>query len=205
MNKKKLAIRVVIVVILAAGIIYATSSYLDEQDRKQFNQTIQLASTIENISDIAHVKKWDKGTIKVEDDITSTEEEIKNTTDEIKVLEEFKNSTRNETYRQYLEIQIDRLTVEKRYEEAYIPYMHAYQKYKKGEMSLSNLNSQKNSSSIQVDELVKQSNQKKTDAINFLEKHPDLNKTLVDLKIDEDFNTLEWGGDGDKNSVLYYV
>ena len=121
MNKKKLAIRVVIVVILAAGIIYATSSYLDEQDRKQFNQTIQLASTIENISDIAHVKKWDKGTIKVEDDITSTEEEIKNTTDEIKVLEEFKNSTRNETYRQYLEIHIDRLPVEKRYEEAYIP------------------------------------------------------------------------------------
>ena len=78
MNKKKLAITVVIVVILAAGIIYATNNYLDEQDRKQFNQTIQLASTMENISDINYVRMCDKGIIKIDDDITTTEYNVHN-------------------------------------------------------------------------------------------------------------------------------
>lgn len=205
MNKKKLAITVVIVVILAAGIIYATNNYLDEQDRKQFNQTIQLASTMENISDINYVRMCDKGIIKIDDDITTTEDHLKNMTNEINVMEEFKNKTRNETYRQYLQIQIDRLTSEKRFHELSLEDTKAYKRYRNNEISLSVYRHCQNSSKTQQDEVSKQTDQKKTEAITFLEKHPDLNKTLVDLKIDEDFNTLEWGGDGDKNSVLYYV
>lgn len=37
-------------------------------------------------------------------------------------------------------------------------------------------------------------NTEKINAINYLEKHPNLNKTLTDLGIDEDFNTYELDG-----------
>ena len=58
------------------------------------------------------------------------------------------------------------------------------------------IDSQKNRTENQIDV-------EKTNAINYLEKHPHLNKTLTDLEIDEDFSTIEWGGTGNKNSRLY--
>ena len=191
MRKQNIGI-ILIVLIIGVLSFFLYSNYADEQDRINFNKTIKTASDLENVTDKNYVAIYDKGSMSVDEVIAFEKNDIENLTREIDLLNKFKNQTRNSTYKDYLEIEVNRLTYEKRVHE-----------YLNGDMSSSaffsrqkDIDSQRNRTENQIDV-------EKTNAINYLEKHPHLNKTLTDLEIDEDFSTIEWGGTGNKNSRLY--
>lgn len=129
--------------------------------------------------------------------------DIENLTREIDLLNKFKNQTRNSTYKDYLEIEVNRLTYEKRALESYLESYNLYKEYLNGDMSSSAFFSRQKDIDSQINRTGNQIDVEKTNAINYLEKHPHLNKTLTDLGIDEDFSTIEWDGTGNKNSRLY--
>lgn len=172
-------------------------------NRINFNKTIKTASDLENVTDKNYVAIYDKGSMSVDEVIAFEKNDIENLTREIDLLNKFKNQTRNSTYKDYLEIEVNRLTYEKRAHETCLESYNLYKEYLNGDMSSSaffskqkDIDSQKNRTENQIDV-------EKTNAINYLEKHPHLNKTLTDLEIDEDFSTIEWDGTGNKNSRLY--
>lgn len=202
MNKKKVGIIIIVIVFALIISFFLYQDYANQIDRENFNKTIKTASDLENISDENYVAMYDKGSITLDDRILHQNSDIKNTTDEINILEQYKNQTRNDTYNEYLEIQINRLTIEKRWYETDNKELDLMKKYRNGEISQTTYNSKYKDIKSQKENLNQQSDTEKTNSINYLEKHPDLNKTLTELDIDEDFNTIEWDGTGN-NTVLY--
>lgn len=203
MRKQNIGIIIIVLIIIGVLSFFLYSNYADEQDRINFNKTIKTASDLENVTDKNYVAIYDKGSMSVDEVITFEKNDIENLTREIDLLNKFKNQTRNSTYKDYLEIEVNRLTYEKRALESYLESYNLYKEYLNGDMSSSAFFSRQKDIDSQINRTGNQIDVEKTNAINYLEKHPPLNKTLTDLELDEDFSTIEWGGAGNKNSRLY--
>lgn len=203
MRKQNIGIIIIVLIIIGVLSFFLYSNYADEQDRINFNKTIKTASDLENVTDKNYVAIYDKGSMSVDEVIAFEKNDIENLTREIDLLNKFKNQTRNSTYKDYLEIEVNRLTYEKRAQESCLESYNLYKEYLNGDMSSSAYFSRQKDIDSQINRTSNQGDVEKTNAINYLEKHPHLNKTLTDLEIDEDFSTIEWGGTGNKNSRLY--
>ena len=203
MNKKKVGIIIIVIVFALIISFFLYQDYANQIDRENFNKTIKTASDLENITDRNYVAVFDKGSIALDDFIIYETAETKNITEEINILEQYKNQTRNDTYKEYLEIQINRLTLEKRWHEADIEENNIIKQYQNGEISLITCTSRRKNIQSQKDNLDNQKDTEKINSINYLEKHPDLNKTLTELDIDEDFNTLEWNETGNNRLITF--
>lgn len=137
MRKQKIGIIIIVLIIIGVLSFFLYSDYADEQDRINFNKTIKTASDLENVTDKNYVAIYDKGSMSVDEVIAFEKNDIENLTREIDLLNKFKNQTRNSTYKDYLEIEVNRLTYEKRALESYLESYNLYKEYLNGDMSSS--------------------------------------------------------------------
>lgn len=137
MRKQNIGIIIIVLIIIGVLSFFLYSNYADEQDRINFNKTIKTASDLENVTDKNYVAIYDKGSMSVDEVIAFEKNDIENLTREIDLLNKFKNQTRNSTYKDYLEIEVNRLTYEKRAHETCLESYNLYKEYLNGDMSSS--------------------------------------------------------------------
>lgn len=137
MRKQNIGIIIIVLIIIGVLSFFLYSNYADEQDRINFNKTLKTASDLENVTDKNYVAIYDKGSMSVDEVIAFEKNDIENLTREIDLLNKFKNQTRNSTYKDYLEIEVNRLTYEKRVHETCLESYNLYKEYLNGDMSSS--------------------------------------------------------------------
>lgn len=205
MKKTRIIIIVLIIIIIGLVSFTAYNNYANQQDNLKFNQTMKTASDLENVTDDNYAKLYEKETINVDDVITHMQSRSDNMTQEIDILTQYKNNTRNETYKAYLDIEVNRIKQERIHTENEQQYAQYYKDYKEGKISLSKLLNHKKDIENYSEEASTQTSVYKGEVVDYLKEHPDLNKTLVELKIDEDFSTQEYGGTGNSSGRLTYI
>lgn len=175
-------------------------------DRENFNKTIKTVSDFENRTDINSIAFVDTSPVTLDEAVSFEKSFNENITIEINILNQYKNQTSNKTYQEYVDIEVNRLIYEKRSAELTLEICDLWKKAKTGELNPYDALSRVKEINNQSTEVNNKVNTEKINAINYLEKHPNLNKTLTDLGIDEDFNTykLDGGGPNISKFNIYY-
>lgn len=188
-NKIKIILIIVfLLVIIVPACVMFYNNYQYEQDQKNFNNTIKEVSDMENQSDINTQNNIDSNySVSASAYLNDCENKSKIVDNEINMLQNLSSNTNNKTYEDYISIQIDRLNAEKSVCSSEIDLTHHYEQYKNGEISTSSALSKMKDDDEQISRYVNQTENKKDESQQFLTKHPDLKKTLENLKIDEDF------------------
>ncbi len=185
---KIILIIVILLVIIVPACVMFYNNYQYEQDQKNFNNTIKEVSDMENQSDINTQNNIDSNySVSASAYLNDCENKSKIMDNEINMLQNLSSNTNNKTYEEYISIQIDRLNAEKSVCSSEIDLTHHYEQYKNGEISTSSALSKMKDDDEQISRYVNQTENKKDESQQFLTKHPDLKKTLENLKIDEDF------------------
>ncbi|MCD7781345.1 MAG: hypothetical protein LUG89_01405 [Methanosphaera sp.] len=200
----KIVIAVVVVIILVFGSYIGYSAYADNKDKEEFNNTIKMASDLENTTDQNVVDFMENGSASTESAIVLYNSIIDNCTQEMNNLSYFKNNTRNDTYSEYLDLEVKRLENEIEMYNYQIKIAEAYRDYQNGDMSYSECLRIADDSADEKEILSDTVGDYKQDAIDLLKEHPDLNQTLVNLGIDEDFNENEMNGTGNSGDFYLY-
>ena len=204
MNKKTKTIAgIIIIILLVCSAFVAYNYYSNLKDREEFNSTIKNASNLENVTDQNYYDLYAKGSEKTENLIVFFESKIDNNTQIINNLTEFKNKTSNETYKEYLTIEINRLQAETDYHKQDLKYAQSYKQYKDGDISASQMRSISSDVLDEQELYVGQGEDYKQEAVDFLKEHPELNETLIGLDIDEDFNQNELDGAGESEGIRF--
>lgn len=205
MKKKTIGI-ILLLIILIIGSFFLYMEYMNYCDRENFNKTIKTVSDFENRTDINSIAFVDTSPVTLDEAVSFEKSFNENITIEINILNQYKNQTSNKTYQEYVDIEVNSLIYEKRSAELTLEICDLWKKAKTGELNPYDALSRVKEINNQSTEVNNKVNTEKINAINYLEKHPNLNKTLTDLGIDEDFNTYELDGGGPNISKfnIYY-
>ncbi len=188
MKKKfKIALIILLIIIIIPIAYYGINSYLDYQDQENFYNTIKNVSDMENKSDIEHSVILNSTHVTEKEIKSNQTKSINDLSKEIKILQELDNNTRNSTYKEYIELEIDRMTSESKVYEQMCNIYDADERYENGEItSQKRYELQKDYISKEYD-YINKTTDKKIEVELFLNKHPDMKDKFDELKIDEDF------------------
>lgn len=193
MNKKHIFVSIIIILLIIIG-AYAFMSYKNEMDNQEFKEIIKNASDLENITDKHYSEVYSGRSISIDEYLIFMQSDLDNTSKEMDMLREFKNKTSNQTQKEYLEIQINRLGKEKLIREKELDIGNQYKRYLEGEITANNYNellkiNEENKNNISVER-----SRIKDESINYIDNHPDLKSVLENIDVDEDFYLNEHGG-----------
>ncbi|MCI5867289.1 MAG: hypothetical protein SOZ23_02710 [Methanosphaera sp.] len=196
-NIKILAILLVIIIIPVA--YYGITTAMNNMEQENFYNTIKNVSDNENITD-KPISQY------IEDDKLNTtrliELEVENSktlNTSIATLKELNKSLRNETLKEYVNIEIIRMENEVESSDALIKFAQKARDYYDGKLGANEMLSYLDNHKKQTDKIDTRVDDAKTDAMEFLTAHPDIKEKFDELKIDEDFMILEFGPKSKKN------
>lgn len=199
-NKIIITITIILIVILAG---YLIINYTNQLNNQEFKEVLKNASDIENTTD-QHYKEAYNGTyMSIDEYITFTKSNIENHTKEIDLLKNFKDKTTNQTQKEYLEIQINRLETELRAYEKAVEIGNSYKRYQNGEITLNKYSELQNTLTNDTQRIDNQIGIIKDESITYINNHPELKETLNNINIDEDFYTNELGGTSGNGRIYF--
>lgn len=114
-------------------------------------------------------------------------ESINITSTEILMLQDLKTKISNESYQEYIDIQINRLNSENRTYTALQQNSNTYEEYKNGQIGASRTLSLINDKNKEIDSYANKTGEYKVESDSFLSTHTDMKEKFNELGIDEDF------------------
>jgi len=187
MEKKKKIIITILIIIFAIALIYFGMEYMHELEQQTFYDTIKNVSDLENKTDIES-DKINKQTSASTEDVKKKEiESINTTSQEILILQDLKNKVSNESYLEYIDIQLDRLNSENRTYTIMLENTEVYEQYQSGQMTNSRALSLIKDKNDEMDTYIDKVKEAKVQSDTFLSKHTDMKDKFNQMSIDEDF------------------
>lgn len=187
MNKKIMGILIVIAILLIIGIPYY-ESYQDTLLSDHFNETLQNASSIE--SEITNTTKQinEQNSTDADTLISTINNEITpKYSEELLRLNESGACTDNDTEQEYIDLQIKRVELESKNLNATVTTLNAISQYVKGEKTGEDAQNSINNANVAATNSSTELNQVYSDIKTLLNKNPDLNKKVHDLKLESPY------------------
>lgn len=184
MNRRKKLIILVLLMVFLAPIIYFGISILEEQT---FYNGIKEISDIENKSDAAGDVIRNQTTPSNKDIKQYELDSINTTSTEILMLQDLKSKVFKKEYKEFIDIQINRLTCENRTYTIMVDQSNIYEQYQNGEIGASRALSLIEDKNEEISTYANKTSSYKADADTFLSVHKDMKQRFNELGIDEDF------------------
>ena len=184
MNRRKKLIFLVLLMVFLAPIIYFGISILEEQT---FYNGIKEISDIENKSDAAGDVIRNQTTPSNKDIKQYELDSINTTSTEILMLQDLKSKVFKKEYKEFIDIQINRLTCENRTYTIMVDQSNIYEQYQNGEIGASRALSLIEDKNEEISTYANKTSSYKADADTFLSVHKDMKQRFNELGIDEDF------------------
>lgn len=190
-NIKILAILLVIIIIPVA--YYGITTAMNNMEQENFYNTIKNVSDNENITDGPISETIMDKNLNITKAIDAEVGNSKTLNSSIATLKELNESLRNDTLKEYVNIEIRRMQEEVKVADKVIKYAYELRDYNNGKISSSEMLSYYNQYEKDIAKLGTRVDDAKTDAMEFLTAHPDMKEKFDELGIDEDFMILEQG------------
>jgi len=187
MEKKKKIIITILIIIFAIALIYFGMEYMHELEQQTFYDTIKNVSDLENKTDIENDKIHKQTSASTEDVKKKEIESINTTSQEILILQDLKNKVSNESYKEYIDIQLDRLNSKNRTYTIMLENTEVYEEYQSGQMTNSRALSLIKDKNDEMDTYIDKVKEAKVQSDTFLSKHTDMKDKFNQMSIDEDF------------------
>jgi len=184
MNRRKKLIILVLLMVFLAPIIYFGISIIEEQT---FYNGIKEISDIENKSDAAGDVIRNQTTPSNKDFKQFVTDSINTTSTELLMLQDLKSKVFKNEYKEFIDIQINRLTCENRTYSIMLDQSNLYEQYQNGKMSYSRALSLIEDKNEEISTYANKTSSYKADADTFLSVHKDMKQRFNELGIDEDF------------------
>ena len=201
MEKKYKIISIIILILLLGIMIFAGINYKNNLENKEFKEILKNASNIENITDKNYKELYNDTILNLTEFKLVTQSILDNGSKETDILTKFKDKTSNETQKEYLEIEIKRLQTEQRAHEKLVENGKEYERYLNGEITASRYLERSNTLNNDSERADNELGMIKDEAITYIQNHQDLNNTITELNLDEDFYLYELDGRG--NGKIY--
>ena len=204
--KRKFKRALIIILILILLIIigsYAWTTYKNESDNKEFKEVLKNASDIENVTDKTYYDIHKIGSITADDYIQIENSISENTSKEINMLKQFRDKTFNQTQKEYINIEINRLEKEELHHKKAADVGSQYKRYLNGEITAKHYIDIREISNNDTKITEHDLGVIKDEAITYIKNHPELKQTLEEINIDEDFYTNEMGGTGGSGQLYF--
>jgi len=203
MDKKYKIISLIIIILVIIIGAYAFTYYKNDMDNREFKEIVKNASDLENVTDKNYAAVYSGRSISIDDYLIFAKSDSENISKEIDMLREFKNKTYNQTQKEYLEIEINRLEKEKLIHESDVDSGNQCKRYYDGEITSSKYIELKKINDDYTDSLSSDISRIKGEAITYVGSHPDLKSVLEEINVDEDFYLNEHGGTTGNGRVYF--
>ena len=186
-KRNKLIIMVLLIIIIAPLAYIGISGYLHDLEVQTFYNGIKNISDIENKSD-ANGDIIRNQTAPSNKDIKEyTLESINTTSEEVLMLQDLKSKLSNESYIEFIDIQINRLNSENRTYTTMLEGSDIYEQYQNGQIGASRTLSLIEDKNKEISDYSNKTSEYKLEADSFLSVHTDMKDKFNELGIDEDF------------------
>lgn len=185
--KNKYVIIIVLCLIIIPLSYFGITGYLSDRESQTFYDSIKNISDMENQSDIKYHEYTKQNTHSNDEIIKTHNDAINNLSNEVLLLQELKQKLTNETYKEYVDLQINRLDCECKYDSLIIEGIKIDDQYKNGEISLSKRNQLINTKESELSSYGNKTTEYKIESDTFLSRHTDIKNKFNQLNIDEDF------------------
>ena len=176
-----------VILIAIPSAYFGITGYLHELEEQTFYDGIKEISDIENRTDAVGDILRNQTTPSTSDIKEYEIEEINTISTEILKLQELKNKLSNESYVEYIDIQINRLNSENRSCTAMLDNCNLYEQYNNGQIGASRTSSLIEDNNKIIKTYANKTSEYKVDADSFLSIHTDMKNRFNQLGIDEDF------------------
>lgn len=197
---KKFKILIIILILILIPVVYFTATTMSNQmEQDRFYETIKNVSNNENKSDIVSSEYQKNGSYTLSEIMDNdfalkvTESNSRTLNESIVKLKDLNKSLQNETLKEYVELEIQRMEDEVESDNYYYSGSSDTFKALKGEISVHSVYDKVMSDYNKSKEYGNKVDTDKQKVQDFLEKHPDIKNKFEELKIDEDFMILEHG------------
>lgn len=182
-KRNKLLIIVLLIIILIPVAYFGTTTL----EKHIFYNSIKEISDIENQSDASGDNIRNNRNPSNEDYKDFCINAINTTSKEIEMLQELKGKVFSGTYKEFIDIQINRLNSENRTYTLMLNNSNIYQEYKDGTIGDSRALSLIEDNNIAIESYANTTGKFKVEADSFLSVHTDMKDKFNEMGIDEDF------------------
>ncbi len=155
--------------------------------QSEFNRTVSQASSIENISDMEFAKYYNKSITTSDESISVFKNKTKYIDEEILILQSFDDKSGNDTLKDYVNLEIKRLTSEKEAFDYLIRDMENYNRYKNKSITEEHALGVSNQNTMELERISNNTFSIKNECEYYLNTHPDIREVLINLNVDDDF------------------
>ena len=155
--------------------------------QSEFNRTVSQASSIENISDMEFAKYYNKSITTSDESINVFKNKTNYINEEIIILQSFDGKSDNDTLKDYVNLEIKRLTSEKEAFDYLVRDMENYNRYKNKSITEEYALGVSNQNTMELERISNNTFGIKNECEYYLNMHPDIKEVLVNLNVDDDF------------------
>ena len=155
--------------------------------QSEFNRTVSQASSIENISDMEFAKYYNKSITTSDESIVVFKNKTNYINEEIIILQSFDDKSDNDTLKDYINLEIKRLTSEKEAFDYLVRDMENYNRYKNKSITKDYALGVSNQNTMELERISNNTFGIKSECEYYLNTHPDIKEVLVNLNVDDDF------------------
>ncbi|AWX32146.1 hypothetical protein [Methanosphaera sp. BMS] len=155
--------------------------------QSEFNRTVSQASSIENISDMEFAKYYNKSITTSDESIDVFKNKTNYINEEILILQSFDDKSGNDTLKDYVNLEIKRLTSEKEAFDYLVRDMENYNRYKNKSITKDYALGVSNQNTMELERISNNTFGIKSECEYYLNMHPDIKEVLVNLNVDDDF------------------
>ncbi len=172
MEKRNKLILIILVIIIAIPLAYfAISGYLHDLEEQTFYDGIKEISDIENKTDSDGVGLMNQTSPALKDVQEYEIESINTTSNEILMLQDLKTKVSNQSYLEFIDIQINRLNSENRTYTAMLEASKIYEQYQNGQIGTSRVVSLIEDKNKEINSYSDKTSEYKVEADSFLSVH----------------------------------
>lgn len=186
-KRNKLIIMVLLIIIIASLAYIGISGFLHDLEVQTFYNGIKNISDVENKSDAKGDIIRNQTAPSNKDIKEYTLESINTTSKEVLMLQDLKSKLSNESYIEFIDIQINRLNSENRTYTTMLEGSDIYEQYQNGQIGASRTLSLIEDKNKEISDYSNKTSEYKLEADSFLSVHSDMKAKFNDLGIDEDF------------------
>ena len=194
MEKKYKIISIISIIVIICLGVFIGINYKNEIENNEFKQVLKNASDLENVTDEHYYEMFSGRTVSIKEFKEFAQSNVENTSDEINILKEFRDKTSNQTQKEYLNLEIDRLEQELLAYDKDIDSVNQYQRYLDGEITANKYRELGTKINDENQRIEKEIGIIKDNVIIYIDNHNELKQVIKELNLDEDFYTNELGG-----------
>ena len=188
MNDKTKIILLLIIFLMVIVLGFINIGLISSNNsQSEFNRTVSQASSIENISDMEFAKYYNKSITTSDESINVFKNKTNYINEEIIILQSFDDKSDNDTLKDYINLEIKRLTSEKEAFDYLVRDMENYNRYKNKSITKDYALGVSNQNTMELERISNNTFGIKSECEYYLNMHPDIKEVLVNLNVDDDF------------------